>query len=135
MASKKKIVAAPFIPARQGDVLILRDDTLKPGAELAPTNGRVVLAIGETSGHCHAIDARHAKLFELFGEVDARESAIDRAVDRMLVVLKKTVMRVESTATRAPQDERHTPVELPPGTYRVRVMGEYTPGAIRSTAD
>ncbi len=128
--SKSKKKAAPF-QARQGDVLIIRDDSLKPGKEVAAHGGRIVLAIGETSGHCHAIDASCAKLYAL---ANADES-IERIVDRVLEITAKAVMRVESTTSRAHQDERHTPVELPPGKYRVRVMREYSPEMIRSTAD
>lgn len=128
MAKKK---AAAVFQVRQGDVLIVRDDSLQAGAELAPTNGRVVLAIGETSGHCHAIDASKAKLFALARS----EEGVEAAIDRMLVVLQTATMRVESATSRAHQDERHTPVELPPGTFRVRVMREYDPSMLRSVAD
>lgn len=128
MAKKK---AAAVFMVRQGDVLIVRDDALKPGAEVPAVGGRVILATGETSGHCHAVDARKAKLYELA----RREVAELAAVDRLLVVVERVLMRVESTQSRAHQDERHTPIELPPGNYRVRVMREYDPRMLRSVAD
>jgi hypothetical protein len=116
---------------RQGDVLIMRDDALKPGKEIAPESGRLVLATGETSFHCHAVDAKKARLFELA----QREENVEAALDRCLQVIETTLMRVESTQSRAHQDERHTPIELPPGKYLVRTMREYHPMMIRSVAD
>lgn len=128
--AKKKVTATGFC-VRQGDVLIMRDDALKSGKEIAPEGGRLVLATGETSFHCHAVDAKRAKLFELA----QREENVEAALDRCLQVIETTLMRVESTQSRAHQDERHTPIELPPGNYRVRVMREYDPRMLRSVAD
>jgi hypothetical protein len=50
--------------AHQGDVFLRRVDTLPPKAiEVPPINGRVVLALGETSGHHHSLLGRGATLF------------------------------------------------------------------------
>lgn len=49
--------------AHQGDVFLRRVDTLPPDAtEVLPVNGRIVLALGETSGHHHSLFGR-ATLF------------------------------------------------------------------------
>jgi hypothetical protein len=128
MAKKTTVAKAMY---RQGDVLLVRDDGLKAGKEITPQGGRVVLAIGETSMHCHAVDASKAKLFELA----QGEEGVEAAIDRCLEILTAATVRVESTQTRAHQDERHTPIELPPGKYRVRVMREYHPSMIRSVED
>ena len=120
----------PWI-ARQGDVVIIRENSLTGTEEITPANGRHILAIGESSGHCHVVDSDKAKLFRL---AEKDESA-ERAVDRMLQVMVPTTIRVESTTSRAHLAERHTPIELAPGTYRIRIQSEYSPEAIRNVED
>jgi hypothetical protein len=128
--AKRKKTAAVF-QVRQGDVLLIRDEGVKTGKEIAPKGGRLILATGETSMHCHAVDAKKARLYELA----RREEGIEAAVDRCLEIIEQTLVRVESTQSRAHQDERHAPIELPPGKYRVRVMREFDPTMLRSVAD
>jgi hypothetical protein len=127
--TKRKTTAA--FQVRQGDVLFIREDGIKGVAEIAPKGDRIVLAIGETSGHCHAIDSSKARFYRLAQDAER----IELVVDRMLHVIERAVVHVESTHSRARQDERHIPVTLPPGNYRVRVMREYDPFMVRSTAD
>lgn len=100
---------------RQGDIFVERCE--KPTGELTPVptdKGRVVLAYGEVTGHAHAIDGQHAKLFDVKGWVD-----------RLLVVAKATAL----------MHEEHGPISLPAGTYRVKRQLEYHPEAIRTVAD
>lgn len=103
--------------ARQGDVLIFAVDEIPKGAEPLPReNGRVVLAHGESTGHCHAIDSPDA----LFLATD-----LDEMADRFL--------RIESECTVV--HDEHDPVTLPPGDYIVRRQREYSPEEIRTVAD
>jgi hypothetical protein len=103
--------------ARQGDILILATHTiperLKP---VAREHGRIVLARGEVTGHCHAIDRDTA----VFLETDLAEMA-----DRFL--------RVEEEV-QVVHDE-HDAITLPPGNYIVRRQREYSPEAIRRVVD
>lgn len=99
---------------RQGDVLLIRDDTASTnGKKIAREGGRVILAHGELTGHAHAIEAKSAEMFEL--------DAVDRALK-----LARPVSLVH---------EEHDTVKLPAGTYRVRIQSEYSPDAIRNVAD
>lgn len=98
---------------RQGDVLIIRDDSAKPGKPIKRENGRVILAHGELTGHAHAIKAKSADLFEL------------DEIDRLLKVTKPVAL----------EHEEHDTVKLPPGGYRIRIQKEYAPEAIRNVAD
>ena len=102
---------------RQGDILILATHTiperLKP---VAREHGRIVLAHGEVTGHCHAIDSDTA----VFLETDLAEMA-----DRFL--------RVEEEV-QVVHDE-HDAITLPPGDYIVRRQREYSPEAIRRVVD
>src|SRR5260221_568825 len=50
---------------RQGDVLLCAIDRIPPEAKPAPTNGdRVIVALGELTGHAHAFAAAEAQLFQ-----------------------------------------------------------------------
>ncbi|MBM7784501.1 hypothetical protein [Tenggerimyces flavus] len=95
----------PFI-ARQGDVLIVRVPTMPTGTRPVPRDdaGRVVLALGEVTGHAHAIRDPDATLYEL-ADVDQRFLEITREV----------------TLTH----EEHGAITLAPGTYEVRRQREY----------
>jgi hypothetical protein len=102
--------------ARQGDIFFelvksVGDDT---GTEVPREGGAVVLAYGETSGHRHQI-ARGAKLFQ-------------RATGRYLEVTASGGALVEVTSDRGTPltVERHAPVRLPPGCYRVTIQREWT---------
>lgn len=95
----------PFI-ARQGDVLLVRVPTMPTGTREVPRDdaGRVVLALGEVTGHAHAIRDPDATLYELT-DVEHRFLEITREV----------------TLTH----EEHDAITLAPGTYEVRRQREY----------
>lgn len=93
---------------QQGDVLLLRKDLSKEGAEALPKDPRgLVLAEGETSFHTHQVFGRNAKLFQY------KDSA-----QRFLTVAKSgaTVRVVGGEVNGVP---RHEPIKLPGGTCRV----------------
>jgi hypothetical protein len=101
---------------RQGDVLLERiDEAIASDAKLVPREGgATVLAYGESSGHRHQI-ARGAKLFERTG-------------GRFLHVSAKGGATLEVTTDRGERlsPQRHEPVRLPPGIYRVTTQREWT---------
>lgn len=104
------------IPARQGDVLLVRVDASEAhGEEVAREQGAIVLALGESSGHRHQLTAKGAKLFQRgsarFLEISARGGAM----------LSVTSDRGEPLSV-----ERHLPVTVPPGVFRVTIQREYT---------
>lgn len=102
---------------RQGDVLITEVKRVPANLKPVPReNGRIVLAHGEVTGHCHAIDSDHA----LFLGADLEEMA-----DRFL--------RVERECEVVHQE--HDTILLPPGDYAVRRQREYAPEEIRRVAD
>jgi hypothetical protein len=104
--------------ARQGDVLIIRTDRIPAGVKpVERENGRVVLAHGEVTGHCHAVDSDLATLFTT--------ADLDEMADRFLRVEKEC---------KVVHDE-HDAITLPPGEYMVRRQREYTPEAVRNVAD
>jgi hypothetical protein len=106
---------------RQGDVLIERVDALPASAVEIPQHGRIVLALGEVTGHAHAIALDD-------GPVKAR--LFDAGTERFLQVLAASIL----------DHEEHAAIALEPGVYRVSKFGtgtqrEYTPEAIRNVAD
>lgn len=104
---------------RQGDVLIVPvpEESVPASAVAAAgeprdARGRMVLALGEVTGHAHALVAP-GKL--------VRQSA-----DRVLLHLPE--------GGRLSHEE-HAPIPLPRGWYRIVRQREYTPSAIRIVAD
>ena len=100
---------------RQGDLLIERIEALPAGAEKCkPVKGRIVLALGEATGHDHSIQADKADWWKA-----------DRGSDQFVQVRRATQL----------VHQEHSAIDLAPGTYRVRRQREYSPGAIRQVAD
>lgn len=111
---------------RQGDVLIVAVEKIPADLKPVPReNGRVVLAHGEVTGHCHAIDDPAV----LFLESDLGEMA-----DRFLIVDQECTVS---------HDEHH-PITLASRSelaaagfegLAVRRQKEYSPEQIRQVAD
>jgi len=106
---------------RQGDVLIVpvAEETLPehvPGQPGLPRDarGRMVLALGEATGHAHAV-VGPGKLLREQGPFGA---ALLHLPDGGRVV-----------------HEEHDAIPLPRGWYRVVRQREYVPGAVRIVAD
>lgn len=77
-------------------------------------NGRIVLAYGEVTGHCHAIREDHA------------ESFVDGTGVTWLEV-KKAVALLEH--------DEHGTAAVPPGVYRAVIKRTYSRGEIRNVQD
>ena len=92
---------------RQGDVLLVPVTRLPEQARRLPRDarGRLVLALGEVTGHAHAVAAPDAELLDDPGPVGGR------------------FLRVV-TAARLTHEE-HAAIPLPPGLYRVVRQREY----------
>ena len=101
---------------RQGDILLVCATSLPPKAKPLPRDARhrVVLALGETTGHAHALLDRDVTLYET--EDAARFLDIRRAAATLV-------------------HEEHGAITVPPGVYRVVRQREYAPEAIRTVAD
>ncbi|MFD5462025.1 hypothetical protein ACFWIQ_04225 [Kitasatospora sp. NPDC127059] len=106
---------------RQGDVLIVPvAETVVPlrvpGLAVQPRDarGRMVLALGEVTGHAHAVVGPGELRREAgpFGEAWLHLPEAGRVVH-----------------------EEHAAIPLPKGWYRVIRQREYVPGAVRVVAD
>ncbi|MFD7867185.1 hypothetical protein [Streptomyces sp. NPDC057682] len=106
---------------RQGDVLImaLEESAVPPHlldapGELRDGRGRLVLALGEVTGHAHAVPGPGRLIREagVFGP--------------MLLHLPDGGRVVH---------EEHAVITLPQGWFRVVRQREYAPGAVRIVAD
>jgi hypothetical protein len=103
---------------RQGDVLLIQVAALPANVNPVECKDRCVLAYGEVTGHAHVIEARHVKAF-------SDRPTFDAGAERFIQALEKTALR----------HEEHSPIEIPPGIYRVAVQTEYTPQELRRVAD
>ncbi|MEU3533746.1 MULTISPECIES: hypothetical protein [Streptomyces] len=106
---------------RQGDVLIVpvAEEAVPPGTDRLPrqprdTRGRLVLALGEVTGHAHAVVGPGS----LVRETGPFGTAYLHLPDGGRVV-----------------HEEHAAIALPKGWYRVVRQREYVPGAVRVVAD
>jgi hypothetical protein len=98
---------------RQGDVLLQKVEQLPEGLVPVNSEGRIVLAYGEVTGHAHALATTHAELFTRQG-------------DRYLKI-KPGAQLVH---------EEHATIALPEGFYKVVQQREYVPqSAPRDVAD
>jgi hypothetical protein len=101
---------------RQGDVLIQRVKTIPDELKRqTPTDGRIILAHGEATGHHHSVDADCADWWKRDG---------DDSVQFVTVHKPTAVVHQE-----------HNPIALSPGRYLVTRQVEYSPEAIRNVAD
>jgi hypothetical protein len=96
---------------RQGDVLLTRVSAL-PGicADVPPTNGKIVIAYGEMTGHAHAMPSVDARLLDYRGGMD---------VD------------VTGTSAQPLFHEEHETLLLGPGIYSVRIQRQHFNGIHR----
>ena len=101
---------------RQGDVLLVAVPAIPQDARPLPRDrGRIVLALGEATGHAHAIADPRAALVETELE------------ERFLHVLAEGGVLL--------CHEEHDSVRLPQGAYQVCRQREYVPGDWRVVAD
>ena len=105
---------------RQGDVLIERLDGPEPtpGPAVEREAGRIVLALGEATGHAHAIRERGAVLYALAEDLTPAGDAAWAEAARILRVTAKKGVDL--------RHEEHSTIHLPAGTYRVTRQREWT---------
>lgn len=118
---------------RQGDVYLHRVDKLPEGATLLPgQNVKIVLALGEATGHHHRIEdhvielAAAAEITEaLIARHQVKARLYEHAGDRYLVVDEPVTLL----------HEEHLPQILPPGIYELPQQMEYDASIMRRVAD
>lgn len=99
---------------RQGDVLLVPTSRVPPGCnEIPSVNGRIVLKLGELTGHAHAIDDwREAT--RIAGEalkLSARRARLLRAPNG------ERLLEVNDAVTL--MHEEHAGLIIPPGIYKL----------------
>jgi hypothetical protein len=93
---------------RQGDVLLCAVDEIPSAAIPVPSEGdRVIVALGELTGHAHAFAARDARLF--------RDVLSGRS---FLAIAERGTALVH---------EEHDPILVSEGYYELRRQREYAP--------
>ena len=103
-----------MIQVRQGDVYLRQVKEIPADAQPTKQQDRIVLALGEVTGHAHAIhDLENTEVFV-------------KADGTMYLSVKESVNL---------QHEEHGTITLPPGNYERVIQREYSPEAIRNVAD
>lgn len=148
---------------RQGDVLIERIAKLPAAAKPQKSKGKVILALGEATGHHHYFDAKTASEFDLDGRrcfdvkgrlVRARLPIVRQWKDQVMVdhptlgKIEFSVADVEIDGSEVLIDgnfgllthQEHTALGIPAGLYAMPktdrgVQREYHPQEIRRVAD
>ena len=124
----KKTVGPSMI--RQGDVLLMRVTKVDGEIEDAPKDARgIVLAEGETSGHFHAVFGKSGR-----GEIKLMRFKDARA-ERLLVVGDGEGATVRVVGGGAGGVDRHTPIEVGPGTFKVRIQRAWDSSSARQVQD
>ena len=100
---------------RQGDVLLERIESLPKTAEHVRTDGDIVLALGEATGHHHSIRKGNATLYR-----DPKTQASYVEIAESLALL---------------EHQEHAPIALDPGIYSVFLQREYHPQEVKKVAD
>lgn len=119
---------------RQGDVCIIATSD-RDVASLKPVprdSGRIVLAYGEVTGHAHAIPSPHASLYLDDSTVAAPDvmGMISRLGGGLI---PDRVLKADAPVRLL--HEEHAPIDLPAGSYIVRIQREYSPTELRNVAD
>lgn len=97
---------------RQGDVLFRRVESIPRAEAVKRENG--VIALGEVTGHSHAL-----------ADLDAAE-VLDCGAGLYVHVGENGVSITH---------QEHGPIELPSGDYQITIQREYSPDEIRSVVD
>ena len=96
---------------RQGDLLLVKVDRVR-GYEEAVEGNRVVLALGEVTGHAHVLEAPRIRAFNHHGMRFLQVEGEGRVVH-----------------------EEHAGIAIPAGAYFVVTQREYIPQSTRSVED
>jgi hypothetical protein len=99
--------------ARQGDVLIMSVDKIS-GKKQKRENGKIILALGESHTHCHAIADKETDLF-----LDGTRKFLEICFD------KGASLKVDMTNDDTLTHPRHFPITLPKGNYEVRIQKQW----------
>lgn len=121
---------------RQGDILIIPTDGIPDGERrrVEPdARGRLILALGEATGHAHGVVRRRSA-----DEYEDHRTDLGRVTQATAVLeevegLDDRILTVLGEATVV--HEEHDPIDLDEGTYLVRRQREYAPSQIRRVAD
>ena len=109
---------------RQGDVFLTPCPEVPADATVVPRDsGRVILAYGEVTGHCHAMVEPDVALLER--EVTTPSGSKE----------KQMYLRVGAPKGSKLTHQEHSTVTVPPGTYTVVRQREYSRGEVRQVLD
>lgn len=104
-----------MVMVRQGDVMLFKVSALPKGAIAVKTDGDVILAYGEVTGHAHRIKQTEKPSARIF----------DFGAERYLEVLERVAL----------SHEEHSAIFLDAGVYRQAFQFEEKRAEIQSVKD
>ena len=93
--------------AHQGDVYVKASALPEGLTEVAPENGKTILALGEATGHHHRFEQDNVKMYH----------ANDNSGRRFIVISEKPATLFH---------EEHAPIEFAPGTYEIFIARQWS---------
>lgn len=100
------------VAVRQGDVLLVPIAKSPSGLErVAPENDRLIVARGEVTGHHHS-----------FSVYDRVSLFMDTGSNGLFVLAQTPVKLEQLGADNKWEEGMHTPLEIQPGAYEVRIQ-------------
>jgi hypothetical protein len=118
---------------RQGDVLIISVDELSKElciTTINPIGVNHVLAYGEATGHCHAINKNECELYGVNDNIIALAKKYgiteSRAITHGLRIVVDNARLRHGTPAQLFRDPDHTDIKLPKGDYLVIRPREYS---------
>lgn len=112
---------------RQGDVLIVRttkNELTKAHKPVSLDDGKIVVALGETSLHRHVMRGQGVCLLYAEG-----------ISDRVMTVGEQMAELITEGGERGPGLMRHPEIPIPTGTYRVTIQREWVGEEVRNAQD
>lgn len=128
--NRNKIV----IPVEQGDVTIIQasiPSKLLGTKKRKNKDGRVILALGEATGHHHSLDGNKSYVVEVTPELSALFNA-QVGISEQANILSGVLVVTEPDRI---EHQEHKPIEINEGVHWIVIEQEYTPGKIQRTMD
>jgi hypothetical protein len=128
-------------PIRQGDVILI--PIVQAAEQVAERSGlksvlsHLTLAEGEVTGHRHRISAGNAQLYEQLYEQSngSLQEPLQAPLQAPLQESDRTLYLQVLSDTATLTHEEHHPIQIPQGTWMVRIQREYEPEGWRQIVD
>lgn len=124
--TKPPTMPTPFF-VRQGDVLLVRVASLPANtAQRKRDQGRVILAYGEVTGHCHQVIGKSVIHYDAPNATEAAKQLLADAGMTMELSEANAPSFLDIGATATVEHDEHTTHTLAPGCYVSLIQTEWS---------